>query len=240
MTTPPKTFISYAGEDVLFAKDLAKKLRAKHLDVWLAEWEILPGDSLVDKVFEEGLKDADVVIVILSSASVKKRWVRAELNVAKVNQISGITKLIPVILDDCVIPESLVATVWQRIDDKDSYDGELEKIVRASFGFRDKPVLGDPPAYISADVELVSGLTRGDSLVFKIVGAQALKKGTGIVHEEPLLERTREHDLSDEGTLESLEAFTARVVCENPIRSQYLETLSQRNNHRCGYRGICE
>lgn len=205
--SPPKVFISYAGEDVLFAKDLGQKLRANHLDVWLAEWEILPGDSLVDKVFEEGLKDADAVIVILSSASVNKRWVRAELNVAKVNQISGFTKLIPVILDDCVIPESLVATVWRRIDDKDHYDAELEKIVRAIFDFRDKPSLGKPPVYISADVELLVGLTRVDSLVLKLVGVEALKKGTGIVHEGPLLDCTREYDLSDVATLESLEAL---------------------------------
>ena len=204
---PPKVFISYAGEDVLFVTDLAQKLRAKQLNVWLAEWEILPGDSLVDKVFEEGLKDADVVIVILSLASVNKKWVRAELNVAKVKQMEGMTKLIPVILDDCVIPESLMATVWKNINDKDHYDAELETIVRAIFDFRDKPVLGEPPAYMTAGVELVSGLTRVDSLVLKVVGAEAFKKGTGIVHSEQLLERTREHDLSDEATLESLEAL---------------------------------
>src|SRR4051812_40380628 len=95
-----KVFISYAGEDVDLANDLAIKLTASGLEVWWAKWEILPGDDLVDQVFEKGLKNADVVIVILSQASVNKPWVRAELNVAAVKRINGLTKLIPVVLDD--------------------------------------------------------------------------------------------------------------------------------------------
>lgn len=37
---------------------------------------MLPGDSLVDKIFEEGLKEAQAVIVVLSRISVEKPWVR--------------------------------------------------------------------------------------------------------------------------------------------------------------------
>lgn len=39
-----------------------------------------PGDSLVDKIVEEGLKEAGTVIVVLSKASVQKPWVREELH----------------------------------------------------------------------------------------------------------------------------------------------------------------
>lgn len=204
---PPKVFISYASEDLLFAKDLATKLLAKGLEVWLAEWELLPGDSLIDKVFEEGLKNADFVIVILSAASVDKPWVRAELNVATVKRINGMTKLIPVVLDDCTIPESLSATVWKRIKDKHSYDIELETIVRAIFNFRDKPALGKAPAYTTTIAKSIPGLTKTDSLVLKLVGGVALKKGTGIVHSETMLEKTRAQDISDEATVESLTAL---------------------------------
>lgn len=203
----PKVFISYASEDLLFAEDLATKLRTKGLNVWLAEWEVLPGDSLIDKVFEEGLKDADIVIVILSTASVNKRWVREELNAAIIKRINGITKLIPVILDDCKIPESLNSTVWKRIEDRNNYDTELEAIVRASYDFRDKPAPGKAPAYTTAIVSSIPGLTNIDSLVLRLTGEEALKHGIGIVYAEPLLERTRENDLSDEAALESLQAL---------------------------------
>jgi hypothetical protein len=53
----PKIFLSHATEDKeRFVVKFAEKLRTRGVDVWLDKWEILPGDSLVDKIFEEGLK----------------------------------------------------------------------------------------------------------------------------------------------------------------------------------------
>lgn len=78
---PPKVFLSHAGEDKeRFVVEFAKRLREKGVDAWFDKWEILPGDSLVDKIFEEGLKDADAIIVVLSENSINKPWVREELN----------------------------------------------------------------------------------------------------------------------------------------------------------------
>jgi hypothetical protein len=39
------------------------------VDVSVDEWEIYPGDSLVQKIFEEGLKDSEAVIIVLSEHS---------------------------------------------------------------------------------------------------------------------------------------------------------------------------
>ncbi len=193
----PKVFISHASEDKVFAQDLATKLRAKGVDAWLDIWEILPGDSLIDKIFEEGLKDASAIIVILSKSSVDKPWVREELNAATVKRINGVSKLIPVILDNCDVPEALHSTVWVPINDMTVYDAELELVVRAIFEFRDKPAIGASPAYISTGVDVIPGLTQVDSLVFKLSGEEALKKGTGMAYEERLFEKTRAYDLSD-------------------------------------------
>lgn len=118
------------------------------------------------------------MIVILSKSSVDKPWVREELNAAMVKRINGLSKLIPVILDDCSVPEALRSTVWIRINDTSSYDAEFEQITRAIFDFRDKPAIGTPPAYTSAVIDAIPGLTKTDTLVFKLVGDEALKKGT--------------------------------------------------------------
>jgi len=76
-----KVFISHASEDKeRFVIDFATKLRKIGIDAWLDKWEMLPGDSLVDKIFEEGIKDAEAFIVILSKNSILKPWVREELN----------------------------------------------------------------------------------------------------------------------------------------------------------------
>ena len=69
----PKVFLSHASEDKdRFVLNFATKLMQKGIDVWLDKWEILPGDSLIDKIFEEGIKNAQAVIVVLSTHSVDK------------------------------------------------------------------------------------------------------------------------------------------------------------------------
>ena len=53
----PKVFVSHASEDKeRFVRNFATQLRAQGIDAWVDEWEIVPGDSLIDKIFEEGLK----------------------------------------------------------------------------------------------------------------------------------------------------------------------------------------
>lgn len=84
----PKVFISHASEDKdRFVTEFAKKLRENGVDVWLDKWEMLPGDSLVDKIFEEGLKEAQAVIIVLSKYSIEKPWVREELNASLLTKL---------------------------------------------------------------------------------------------------------------------------------------------------------
>ena len=79
----------------------------------LDKWEILPGDSLVDKLFEEGLKSAQAVLIVVSAVSVVKPWVRQELNTAIVNRITRQTKVIPIVLDEAEVPEAVRGLVWE-------------------------------------------------------------------------------------------------------------------------------
>ena len=78
----PKVFIGHASEDKeRLLRAFATKLRQEAgVDAWVDEWEIYPGDSLVQKISEEGLKDAEAVIIVLSEHSVDKPWVREELS----------------------------------------------------------------------------------------------------------------------------------------------------------------
>lgn len=165
----PKVFVSHASEDKdRFVIEFAAKLRARGIDAWLDKWEILPGDSLVDKIFEEGLKNARAVIVVLSKNSVGKPWVKEELNSAVIKRINGISKLIPVVIEDCEIPEALRSIVWERIADLKNYDPELERIVMSIYNRYDKPAVSQPPAYVRNSVtNFLSGVTSIDNLVFK-------------------------------------------------------------------------
>ena len=77
-------------------------------------WEMFPGDNLVERIFEEGLGGADTVIVVVSRHSLKSSWVKEELSTAKVLQVEGRCRLIPVIIDDVEdrLPVMLKSTLW--------------------------------------------------------------------------------------------------------------------------------
>jgi len=182
MHIPPKVFVSHASEDkVRFVLSFAEKLRQKGIDAWLDKWEMLPGDSLVDKIFEEGIKESKTVIVVLSKFSVEKPWVRKELNAAVMKHINTGCKLIPIVLDECNIPEVLKATVWERIDNLADYQSEFDRIVAAINGTTDKPPLGPAPAYTKPFLTSIGGLSKMDSLVLKIACEQALETGSDFI-----------------------------------------------------------
>jgi len=157
----PKVFISHASEDEeRFVIEFAEKLREHGVDAWVDEWEILPGDSLVDKIFEEGIGEAEAIIVVLSENSVDKKWVREELNASIVKRINQGSRLIPVVIDECDVPEVLRATAWERVDDLNDYGDSLQRTLRAIYEERDKPPLGEPPRYAVSEASLnISGLT---------------------------------------------------------------------------------
>ena len=157
----PKVFVSHASEDKeRFVLNFATKLRGQGIDAWLDKWEMLTGDSLVDKLFEEGIKNADAIIIVLSRFSVDRPWVREELNAGIMKRLSKGTRIIPVVIDDCEIPEVLKSTLWEKINDLDNYSDGLDKIVASIYGQKNKPPIGNAPSYISSPVENIAGLTK--------------------------------------------------------------------------------
>lgn len=164
----PKVFISHSSEDKdRFVFDFATRLRSSGVDAWVDAWEMKPGDSLVDKIFEEGIKEAAAFIVVLSKHSVDKPWVREELNTAVVQRIERGTQLIPVVIDDCVVPQVLRATVWQKIDDLRSYQRPFDRIMAAIFKLDQRPPLGPQPSYASQATISIGDLTTADNMVME-------------------------------------------------------------------------
>jgi len=72
-------FISYASEDrEVVAYPLAESLRAIGLQVWFDQFELKPGDMLLQSI-DEGLRSSDYGIVILSPHFFGKEWTQQEL-----------------------------------------------------------------------------------------------------------------------------------------------------------------
>lgn len=211
--TAPKVFLSHASEDKdRFVVGFARQLRESGVDVWLDQWEMKPGDSLVDKIFEEGLKEARAVIIVLSTTSVQKPWVREELNASVVNRISRGTKLIPVVIDECDVPESLRSTVWQKVDSLEDYSQSLQRILSAIFDSSDKPAIGKPPARFSGSAPLISGLTRVDDLVLRKIARLQIEGNNGLVMFDQLCSEHALADVPQQDLVDSLEILGQKYL----------------------------
>ena len=209
----PKVFISHASEDKpRFVTAFATRLRENGVDAWLDRWEMLPGDSLVDKIFEEGLKDAQAVIVVLSNFSVSKPWVSEELNASVVARISKGTKVIPVVIDDCDVPEALKYTLWERVPDLSDFEDPLRRILAAIFDVREKPDVGEPPEFVREVAGAIDGMNSVDSLVLKRAAEDDLKNNSHIVDPEDIFADLRTVGLTKQQILDSIEVLDSGGV----------------------------
>ena len=162
-TSKKGIFISYSHEDREFVERLAKALHNAGEEVWWDQWEILGGDSLIQKIFEEGLAQAAAFVVVLSSESVKSKWVRQELDVATVRKIEGVTKIIPVVRDNVEIPTALRALL--RIDMRQNFEEGVQRIINSVHGITDKPKRSAQESIALSLTESVAGLSSGASTV---------------------------------------------------------------------------
>lgn len=175
MTTPataPRAFISHSGKDkARFVDEFATKLRGKGIDAWLAGWELTPGDSLIRKIFNEGLKDPEAVVVVLSKNSVESKWVREELDAAMIRKIEGRSRLIPVRIEECKVPEALLHISWVDAA-KLGLDGAVDEVVGAMHGHTKRPALGAAPSYTSNTIS-IGGLTDVEVTFLRLAYEQA-------------------------------------------------------------------
>lgn len=186
----PIAFVSHASEDQAdFVLPLAMELRRLGVDAWLDAWEIAPGDSLVAKIFDEGLGRADAFIVVVSAASTDKPWVRDELDAATVQRINRGARLITTILDGAEAPEPVKHLLW--INGTRTAAGAADvaqQIADVLHGHDRKPPLGPVPAYTTAPA--FPGLTAHDAVVLVETARQALDSGLTIALQwAPVLDR---------------------------------------------------
>jgi hypothetical protein len=210
--TAPRAFISHATEDKdRFVLGFTNKLRQNGVDAWFDKWEIKPGDSLVQRIFEEGIKNAQVFLVIISSQSILKPWVREELDSGMVAKIQRACRLIPVIIDDCQVPQTVSHLKWVKIKDLNDYPDELSEILSAIFGTSDRPPIGAPPAHSTTTVlDYLPDLTKADNLVFVVLCRQYLKTGERFISIGDVEADLKKLDLTDQDIDESLEILASR------------------------------
>jgi hypothetical protein len=128
MSDKRKVFVSHNSKDKPFVRRLVTALEARDVQVWFDEQALGVGDSIV-KGISTGLKDADYLLVVLSTNSVKSAWVQTELNAAMMEETSkkGIVVL-PAVIDDCEIPILLRDRIYA--DFRQSFEVGLNGLLR--------------------------------------------------------------------------------------------------------------
>jgi len=202
----PIVFICHASEDKeRFVMHFATKLRNVGIDAWLDKWEMLLGDSLVDKIFEEGLKQAQAVIVVISKNSIEEKWVKEEINTSFVDKVTKGTKIIPIVLDNADVPEALKSTEWEKIEDLENYDQSFNNIIDSIFSQSNKPPVGFSPNYLKQNNISIEGLTSTENLVLKKSCEFALDNNTLFIHPDLIFGQNKEVDLTNQQVFSSIE-----------------------------------
>jgi len=212
----PKVFISHASEDKdRFVLEFAQKLFSRGVEAWIDKWEMFPGDSLVDKIFEEGLKEAQAVIIVVSQYSIIKPWVREEINASFVKRVTGKCKLIPIVLDDANVPECLRSTLWEPINDLNDYGESLDRIVNSIFGYIEKPKLERSPRYLSTIIDKYASINKIDSIVFSEICKFAIEQNTSNqISPSQLYEYVKTYDINETAFNESIDILDRKGFIE--------------------------
>jgi hypothetical protein len=102
-------FISYSTKDQRFVRKLVRDLTAGGVNVWFAEREVHPGDSLIEAL-SVGLAECTDLLLVLSESFVSSRWCRAELRTLLHKNIAdGSKRIFPLTL------HPLAQSIWSEV-----------------------------------------------------------------------------------------------------------------------------
>ncbi len=137
-------FISYSHQDSEFASELASQLVKHKARVWIDQWEIHVGDSLIDRI-QTAIQGASALLVILSKAFVESEWCKKELNSGLIRELEEKRVIVlPVLIENCDIPVFLREKMYAdfRTDFDKGLNDVLEAIARitsANLGRHEAP-----------------------------------------------------------------------------------------------------
>lgn len=137
----PKVFISHSSADKPFLRVLVNLLRLENIAVWLDEFELRPGDVLLERISSQ-VESATCVIAVLSENSLKSRWVLTELMEAMSLELSGTgPRVIPIKIDDCEVPPYLAARLYADFSQPRQLESALRTLVEAIKSDRPLPAV---------------------------------------------------------------------------------------------------
>lgn len=98
-------FLSHNFKDKVIVEPIALRLREIFAQdkVFYDSWSIQPGNGIIDKM-NEGLTQCKLFFFFVSNNSLLSEMVKLEWQNALLKMTNGQTKIIPIRLDNCIIP----------------------------------------------------------------------------------------------------------------------------------------
>lgn len=124
-------FLCHSSNDKPQVRELYKRLKLDQYAPWLDEESLIPGQNWRNEI-PKAVRNADVVIVCLSRSSITKAgYVQKEIKYAldaADEQPEGIIFLIPLKLEECLVPEKLSKWHWVNYFEESGYSKLLNAL----------------------------------------------------------------------------------------------------------------
>ena len=116
-----KLFLSHCSSDKAIVREIKGKLYG-FLDTWLDERQLIPGEQFVDSL-KEAISKTDLLLLFISKSALESRWVDQEIKwaISIENEIKR-PFIIPIILDNSNLPESLNSKLYLKLSSQKSVD----------------------------------------------------------------------------------------------------------------------
>jgi hypothetical protein len=131
-----KIFISHSSLDKPFVRKLRKKLETDGYGVWLDEKDMVVGDPLSSSIFK-AIEDAHIFLVIISSAAIKSKWLKFELNAATEKMVQGKCRVIPIIIENVSLPGEVRGLLYSDFS-RSSRDGYKQIITALEYEYQER------------------------------------------------------------------------------------------------------
>lgn len=163
---PRTVFISYASADRDLADEIRRELTQAGIHVWSPEDEIPVGASLRQGI-EEGLRDSDAAVIVLSTAAEVAPWTGMELAALIAAGASrGHPRLVPVLADQgAEVPPLLADLVYADASRPERRDAAVADVVRAVT--EDRPWRGPNPDLLEQEFKVERFLLDARLSVFE-------------------------------------------------------------------------
>jgi hypothetical protein len=141
----PSIFLSHNSNDKFFVRELAERLAAQGVTVWVDEAELRVGDSLTEKI-GGALKSNDFVGVVLSANSVASEWVKRELQVAMQREFAEKRVVVlPILIERVEVPAFLSDKLYADFTSPDKFNDALARLLTALGAANSRPPEMRPP-----------------------------------------------------------------------------------------------